>query len=204
MKTLIAFAPFWLVKAGEIILTCEQAEYYCGTGIFIPPGRICTSYPDETDGRGETCLSDEPWICHHLDHFRQGRHNEQNCVENEGQLTTSIGAKMANVRLWNVNQSRGQNLVPFFFKRGDFSRSEENQIRAAFREISENIDCVQITEVSASSSMHKIQVHRGRGCSSYLGRVSTRSGFQTLSLGRGCVVKGYNNNNNNNNNYYYY
>jgi len=46
-------------------------------------------------------------------------------------------------------------------------------------------------EVPADSSYtSKIRIINGSGCYSYLGRVSTRAGYQPLSLGAGCVQSG--------------
>jgi len=180
-----------LVKAGEILMTCEQALEYCQGGVFIASGRICVTYPDEVDSRAQTCLSDEPWLCNQLEHFRKNQHNETLCVQNAQNGTVdSIGAKLKSIRLWDADTKNGKNLVPFYFD-GAHSAGDQGKIRNAFRELSDSIDCIEIAEVSQSSNyQNKIRVISGGGCYSYLGRISTRSGYQTLSLGRGCVQNG--------------
>ena len=122
-------------------MTCEQAKDYCLGGVYIPPERICTSYPDSVDKREQTCLSEESWLCNQIEYFRHGRHNQTTCLQFGLSTVEAIGAKLKSVRLWNEN---GKKVVPYFFKQGDHTSTEQATIRQAFKEMSESIDCVSI------------------------------------------------------------
>ena len=130
MKILIVFASF--INAGEIMMTCDQAREFCVGGIYIEPSRICTTYPDQIDPRDQTCLSDAPWLCNQLAHFRTNQHTPAKC-SSPTHSVGAIGAKLKTVRHWDQDQKSGKKIVPYYFKPNDHSESDQQQIRAAFK-----------------------------------------------------------------------
>ncbi|XP_035677241.1 zinc metalloproteinase nas-4-like [Branchiostoma floridae] len=81
-------------------------------------------------------------------------------------------------KLWTTR------VIPYTFKFGDFSTSEQNTIRQAMYEYHART-CIRF--VQRTTERNYIYIHKGEGCSSSVGQ---RGGRQDLSLGNRCVQKG--------------
>ncbi|XP_057308442.1 protein SpAN-like isoform X2 [Hydractinia symbiolongicarpus] len=119
----------------------------------------------------------------------QGEHYDQvdmKLTEEQRATFRSMNSKSRNKRslydkLYDVRWPEA--VVPVTFS-SKFSEAEKVTINKAMRTI-ESVSCVRFKEYPSNSAPSNfIYFYKGRGCSSYIGRINGR---QELSLGSGCV-----------------